>query len=154
KPLIVAVSAEPAGAALTVDGKPAGVGPLRLSLTAGAHRIAASAPGYQSIEQNWDVRRGFTPPALRLTALPARLQILSDLPDFRPLLDGDPKEPLAPGVPLDIPNLPVNAQHRLQFTVEGRPVDIAFEAAPARAPELRITCDASAPLLAAATFGS
>ena len=150
----VAVATEPAGAAILVDGSAAGRAPLQLRLSAGAHRVAASAAGYQAAETSWDVKPGFAPPALHLAPLPARLQILSDLPSIQPLLDGNPTEPLAPGAVLDIPQLPVNAQHRAQFSSAKEQAEVVIDAPAARVPELRLQADSTVLLLALASFGS
>jgi tetratricopeptide (TPR) repeat protein len=45
------VVAEPAGAAIEIDGKPLGVSPLTVDLTTGDHRLAVTLAGYDRIER-------------------------------------------------------------------------------------------------------
>jgi eukaryotic-like serine/threonine-protein kinase len=150
----VSFSVEPAGAKVIVDGKPEGSAPVHLSLLPGPHRVEASAPGYQPFTGSWDVRPGFSPALVQLTPLLARLEVSSDLSDVRALLDGEPRDPIGPGSPLDVSNVPVNAQHSLQLTVERHQLEISFQTAAARAPEVRLSGDAAAPVAALSVFGS
>jgi hypothetical protein len=47
----LAVAAEPAGAAVSIDGTPRGSSPLTLTLPAGTHQVGLSAPGYAAFTE-------------------------------------------------------------------------------------------------------
>jgi hypothetical protein len=114
-----------------------------------------SLPGYKPYDETWEIRPGFSRgEPVRLSPLPARLQIVSYLSDISLLVDGEPKDSLVPGVPLDLPNLPLDAQHTLQFSLAGRLTDVPFRAAVGKAPEIHLPAGAAPPIAAVAVFGS
>ena len=47
----LAVLADPAGAAVSIDGTPRGASPLTLTLPAGVHQVGLSAPGYTPLTE-------------------------------------------------------------------------------------------------------
>src|SRR5450759_255646 len=47
----LAVLADPAGAAVSIDGTPRGASPLTLTLPAGVHQVGLSAPGYAPLSE-------------------------------------------------------------------------------------------------------
>ena len=57
-PVIVRVVGEPAGAAVVIDGQPAGTIPYRGELTPGPHRLTVSRPGYVTQRRELTVSEG------------------------------------------------------------------------------------------------
>src|SRR5512133_3470037 len=63
----LAVLAEPAGAAVSIDGRPRGASPLTLTLPAGVHEVGLSAPGYAPLTEAVTLtagQRGILAPSL------------------------------------------------------------------------------------------
>jgi serine/threonine protein kinase len=144
QPLAAAVSirilTEPAGASVTVDGETVGATPLPLTIAPGAHTFRFSLPGYQDAERVWPIAPGFSSPMPeRLTPLPARLEVISELPKAALLLDSESKDPPAPGTPLSMPDLALETEHKLQFTVGNASVEISFQAHAAQPPQFAVT---------------
>ena len=76
---VVSISSVPAGAAIEVDGKPAGVTPARLELDAGIRRVQVAAPGLRvwnsSVVVNAGVAQNIGP--ITLGAADARITVRS-----------------------------------------------------------------------------
>jgi tetratricopeptide (TPR) repeat protein len=129
---------DPEGAAVTVDDSSKGVAPVSLALPPGPHVVKLSLPGYKPVERSWNIAPGFSPSKPEhLEALPAHLQVTSDLQDAKLTVDGDPKSPSAPGVPLDLPELTLDAPHTLQLAAGGKTTELSFSAAAARVPDVQ-----------------
>ncbi len=95
KPSRITIRSSPAGAPITIDGKPAGVDPLVINVTGGVHRIAATANG---VQQTQDIEAAFGEPQdIMLSFVPQSggLTILSSVPGTQLWVDGQPI-PLAP----------------------------------------------------------
>lgn len=89
------VNAEPAGARVTVDGKPAGVAPATIEVSAGEHTLEVSAEGYEALERQVSVAPGRTVElevALKASAPPA---VSADVPrqEKEPVLTPSPPAP-------------------------------------------------------------
>jgi hypothetical protein len=111
---------EPAGAAVSIDGKPVGRAPLpsALPVTPGQHALVISADGYAATATAVDARAQETSSlTLRLTPLPrkALLVVRCPLPDVQVTLDDLPlgKTPLLEAAPAQA------GQHRLTFARPG-----------------------------------
>ena len=129
---------DPDGATITVDDSNKGTTPAALALLPGRYTFKFLLPGYKPIERNWNVAPGFSPALEHLDALPARLQVTSDVADAKLTLDGDSKSPPTPGVPLDLPELALDTQHTLQLASGSNSAQVSFSAAAARVPELQL----------------
>ncbi len=75
KPAELVLDSDPGGASVSVDGRAIGHTPLRRTLPAGPHRIAATAPGMQRVEREIDLRPG-APTTLSLSLPPVPLRRL------------------------------------------------------------------------------
>ncbi|MCQ8279432.1 PEGA domain-containing protein [Acetobacteraceae bacterium KSS8] len=73
RPAELVLDTDPTGAAVTLDGRPIGHTPLRRTLSAGRHRIVATAPGLQRTMREIDLRPG-APTALSLSLPPLPLR--------------------------------------------------------------------------------
>ncbi len=72
----LAVFADPAGAAITIDGAPRGSSPLTLTLPSGAHQVVLSAPGYAPLTRTVTLaagQRGILAPILVQGAVTATI---------------------------------------------------------------------------------
>jgi serine/threonine-protein kinase len=150
------LNTEPSGAAITLDGKPAGNAPLRAALPQGAHVVRISLPGYKTVERTWNITPGFTPPGPeRLEPLPIRLQVTSDVPEMKVIVDGEGKAPAAAGAPLDIPDVSLNSRHTLQLAAAGGSLEIPFEAGAAQFPAIQLSAAPAAlpPVFIVSTVG-
>lgn len=63
----IAITSEPAGAEVTVDGTPIGPAPKKVRLNPGPHTIKATKSGYFAQEQRLMVSSGEAPPPVSLT---------------------------------------------------------------------------------------
>jgi serine/threonine protein kinase len=136
----IRILTEPAGASVTIDGKPVGATPLPLTVASGAHTFRFSLAGYQDAERIWPIAPGFSSPMPeRLTPLPARLDVISELPKAALLLDGESKNLPDPGTPLSMSDLALETDHKLQFTVGNASAEISFQAHAAQAPQFTVT---------------
>jgi hypothetical protein len=136
---------DPEGAAVNVDDSNKGTAPLPLSLPPGRHEFKLSLPGYKPIERNLDIAQGFSPSGPEhLEALPADLQITSDLPDLKLTLDGGTERPPAPGVPFALPDLTLDTEHTLHLAAGTNSADISFAAAAAHVPDLQLKASGTA----------
>lgn len=71
-PAKVAVVTEPPGAAISVNGEPAGQSPVNVQLDAGAHVVVATREGFRTLEDRFSVSQGESMQMrLQLTPLPA-----------------------------------------------------------------------------------
>jgi hypothetical protein len=57
-PARYSVESRPAGAEVLVDGRSAGITPISIDLTAGAHKLTVRAPGYDGSERSVNVESG------------------------------------------------------------------------------------------------
>lgn len=128
---------EPDGAAVTVDDSSKGATPVALALPPGRYVFKFSLPGYKPVERTWDVRTNFTPATEHLDALPAHLEVTTDV-DAKLTLDGDPKGPPAPGVPFESPELTLDTPHTLELVSGNNSAQVSFSAAAARVPEFEV----------------
>lgn len=92
-PGAVAVTSEPPGATVVVDGENQGRTPLRLdALTPGPHRFEISLDGYDPVERVVTVTAGeteeLTVPLERGTPRPGRVMVTTDREDVFVILDG------------------------------------------------------------------
>ncbi len=78
----VRLDSSPSGAAVTIDGRPAGQTPLTASLKSGRHRLEVRAPGYQTWRTDLDVAAGkpVDLATVNLRPAPARVHLRSDPP--------------------------------------------------------------------------
>jgi eukaryotic-like serine/threonine-protein kinase len=129
KPSSIAVETEPAGATVTVDGKPAGSAPLTVSEVApGEHVVEASLAGYANVKRTVSVSTEgdrlmivLTLPQKKVEALKGKLSLSTD-PWTHVSLNGK----LLGDTPLIELPLPVG-RHRLQLINEQAKVDLAIE---------------------------
>ncbi|MBV9503862.1 MAG: protein kinase [Acidobacteriia bacterium] len=150
------LTTEPAGAAVTVDGKAAGAAPFPIALPPGPHQVKFSLPGYKELHRLWTIGPGLSPPGVeRLEALPLRLEMTSLAADAVLTLDGKPRNLPGPGLPLEIPELPLNVSHTLQISAAGGTSQFTFQAAPARIPDVEFQpATASSPVFILSAFGT
>jgi len=149
------LNTDPAGAAIVMDGKPMGNAPAQIAVTPGSHNFEMSLAGYQPDRRTWQVGPGFSPPAERLQPLLAQVHVVTEWPNAKLSLDGEAKPPADAGAPLELPNLQLNAQHKLQIAAANGTAEISFQAAPAHQPEFQVTVPSNAPpLLLLSTFGT
>ena len=95
KPSRLVIRTSSVGSQISIDGKPAGVDPLIISIAGGTHRIAATAGG---IQQTQDIETSFGEPQdIMLSFVPQSggLTILSSVPGTQLWVDGQPI-PVAP----------------------------------------------------------
>lgn len=120
-PAHLLVETDPAGAALTVDDKPAGITPLAeaITLEPGEHQIAARKDGFLALAQTITAEQGQTV-ALRLAMMPAPKEPLpptvaanTDPPGARFYLDGK----LAGETPGRVRTTP--GPHEIRFALDG-----------------------------------
>jgi len=112
----VTLSSVPAGAAVRVDGKPAGKTPLEMELAAGAHEIEVSAERHQSWRSRIDVapNQPLVLPEIRLEPAEGRLRVRSQPPGAGVLVDNR----YAGQTPLEIDVSP-GKEHRIQLSKAG-----------------------------------
>jgi hypothetical protein len=58
QPVTLAVASHPAGATIALDGRPAGVTPLRLRISPGSHEVAVSLEGYRTQTRDLEAEGG------------------------------------------------------------------------------------------------
>jgi hypothetical protein len=131
------VKTDPDGATVTVDDNNKGTTPVPLAFPPGHYRLKLSLPGYKPVERDLDVAPGFSPASEHLDALPAHLQVTTDVADAKLTLDGDLKSPSTPGAPLDVPELALDMPHTLQLASGNNNAQLSFSAMAARVPELQ-----------------
>jgi serine/threonine-protein kinase len=146
----------PPGATVLMDGKAMGQAPLQLSAAPGSHVFELSLAGYRPIKKTLKIAPGFSfaqPEAL--PPLPARLHLISEWPSTKLLLDGEAKSMPDAGAPLELADLSLDTQHRLEFTIANFAFSISFKAPAAHAPEFDVAIKAGAPpVLLLSTFGA
>jgi serine/threonine-protein kinase len=125
----IAVETEPAGASVTLDGKPAGAAPLTMAEVApGEHVVEASLAGYSSVKRTVSVSAEgdrlmivLTLPQKKVEALKGKLSLSTD-PWTHVSLNGK----LLGDTPLIELPLPIG-RHRLQLINEQAKIDLAIE---------------------------
>jgi hypothetical protein len=129
-----------------MDGKPVGNTPLTVAALPGTHVFDLSLTGYKSAQRTWNIAAGFSrPQPERLEPLLARLQISRESPDSKLVLDGDPKTATDPAAPLELGNLTLETEHKLEFVAGNGTAEISFKALPAQLPEFQVTVQRSTP---------
>jgi serine/threonine protein kinase len=146
---------DPDGATVTVDDSNKVTTPAALALLPGPHTFKLTLPGYKPIERVWNIAAGFSPSGPEhLEALPAHLQVTTDVADAKLTLDGDLKSPSTPGGPLDLPELTLGTQHTLQLAAGGTNALVSFSAKVARVPDLQFKANGTAaPVFVLSAFG-
>ena len=93
RPGRLAVTSEPAGAAVNIGGRFRGETPIELEVAAGvAHAVRLTKAGHRPAEATVTLARGETQPlALTLAAEQGEVQIASEPPDAELLVDGQPR---------------------------------------------------------------
>jgi hypothetical protein len=119
-PGTLAISTEPAGATLIVDGKEAGSSPKSVSVPAGNHTVAARLSGYTPLEKPVTVQSGGTATvSLALAKIePPRIRVVTDPPGARVSVGGQ----LRGTTPLDASPLTVEVaegSHTVIASLEG-----------------------------------
>jgi endonuclease YncB( thermonuclease family) len=122
-PATLSITTAPAGAKVSIDGKPIGAAPLQKQLTPGKHQVQASLDGYQPQSLSVEARPGQTlREELKLSAVAATLIVDSAPPGATIRIDDSPvgatplQEWVAPG------------KHQLQATLDGyQPQSLSIE---------------------------
>lgn len=130
----ITIRTSPAGAQISIDGKPAGVDPLITTVSGGVHRITANANGSQQA-QDIDATFG-EPQDIMLSFAPqsGSLTILSSVPGTQLWVDGQPV-PLAPTSVILAPG-----QHQITAQAAGyAPQTNAVTIAAARSKQITFT---------------
>ena len=128
----IAVETEPAGAHVTVDGKPAGTAPLTVGeVVAGVYVVEASLAGYSSVKRSVTVS-GEGDRLMVVLTLPQKREKIAEAPKGKLTLSTDPwthvslNGKLLGDTPLIEVSLP-SGRHRLQLTNEQAKIDVAIE---------------------------